>query len=347
MSIEKNPNNGLCGLYNMGNTCFINSCMQIISHTYELNNFLNNEKYKQKLNNILDSHLLVEWDELRKLLWDNNNSVIVPHKFINIIQQIAEKKNMNIFAGYSQNDLPEFLLFVIDCFHNSISRKISINISGNAENDTDLLAIKCFKMIQNMYSNEYSEIWNMFYGIHVSEIINLKTGDIIQQTPEPYFMIDLPIPQNIKEPSIIDCFNLYVDGEILDGDNAWYYEDIKEKIDIKKKIMFWSFPKILVIDLKRFKANNMKNKILVTFNINNLDLSDYIIGYKKNSFIYELYGVCNHTGSVYGGHYTCFIKNANNKWYHFNDTEVTEVLNITSIITPKAYVLFYRKINKD
>ena len=38
-------------------------------------------------------------------------------------------------------------------------------------------------------------------------------------------MIDLPIPVGNKNPSIIDCLDHYVEGEILDGDNAWYDED--------------------------------------------------------------------------------------------------------------------------
>jgi ubiquitin C-terminal hydrolase len=44
-----------------------------------------------------------------------------------------------------------------------------------------------------------------------------------------------------------------------------------------------------------------------------------------------------------GGHYTSYVKNANGKWYHFNDTIVSEVGLKESIISPKAYVLFYRK----
>jgi ubiquitin carboxyl-terminal hydrolase 8 len=342
MEITKYENKGLSGLANLGNTCFINSCMQVLSHTYELNEFLNLETYKKKLKNKCDSALIIEWDNLRQMLW-NANCVISPGKFIKTIQKIAQVKEKDIFTGYSQNDLPEFLLFLIDCFHTSLSREIKMVISGQPENETDKIAIKCFEMIKNMYSKEYSEIWNLFYAVHVSEISCLKTGKQLQITPEPYFIIDLSIPLDNKSPSLIDCFEHYVEGETLEGENAWYNEDTKQKTDIRKKILFWSFPSILVIDLKRFNSRGQKNQILVTFPIEHLDLSKYVIGYKKNSYHYDLYGVCNHSGGVLGGHYTSYVKNANGKWYHFNDTNVSEVSIIDSIVSPKAYCLFYRK----
>ena len=342
MNIENYKNKGLSGLGNLGNTCFINSCMQVLSHTYELNYFLEQETYKKKLKNKYESILLLEWDNLRKIMW-TNNCVISPGKFIKTTQKIAQIKGLEMFTGFSQNDLPEFLLFIIDCFHTSLSREIKMTISGKPENETDAIAIQCFEMIKNMYSKEYSEIWNLFYAVHISEIINLETGKQVKITPEPYFMIDLPIPKNNKSPSLIDCFNHYVEGEVLEGDNAWYNEEIKEKINIRKKIQFWSFPNILVIDFKRFNNSSQKNQILITFPLDDLDLSNYVIGYKKEIYKYELYGVCNHSGGVMGGHYTAYVKNANSKWYHFNDTTVSEVGLTDSIISSKAYVLFYRK----
>jgi ubiquitin carboxyl-terminal hydrolase 8 len=339
---NKYKNKGLSGLQNLGNTCYINSCIQILSHTYELNDFLNKEGYKKKIKNIYDSAMILEWDNLRKLMW-NENCTISPGKFIKTIQKLASIKGMDLFTGYSQNDLPEFLIFVIDCFHNSLSREVNMSINGEIENDIDKMAVKCFEMIKNMYKKDYSEIWNIFYGTHVSQIISIEKGDVLSSSPEPYFMIDLPIPEGNKNPTLLDCFDLYVEGEILEGENAWFNELEGKKQNVKKQISYWSFPKILAIDLKRFNSSNKKNRIFVDFPFEDLDLSKYVIGYKKEQYIYDLYGICYHSGNSSGGHYTASVKNANGKWYHFNDRLVSEIKDLNKLSNSEAYCFFYRK----
>ena len=158
----KNPefkqfkNMGLTGLANIGNTCFMNSTLQCISHTYELNLFLDTEVYKTRLNKKHDSLILCEWDNLRKLMW-SENCIISPGGFVNAMQKVARIKDRVIFTGFVQNDLTEFLSFVFDCFHNSICREVDMVISGKAQTKTDELAEKCYNMMKSMYKTEYSE----------------------------------------------------------------------------------------------------------------------------------------------------------------------------------------------
>ena len=132
---------GLTGLANMGNTCFINTCIQVLSHTHELNTFLDSESCQTNMNNkLVDTILLKEWNNLRKLMW-SQNCIIEPSRFIQIIQGVAKQKNRDLFTGYMQNDVSEFLLFLIDCFHNSVSRPVTMNIKGESKTKTDTLAV--------------------------------------------------------------------------------------------------------------------------------------------------------------------------------------------------------------
>jgi ubiquitin C-terminal hydrolase len=336
-------NKGLTGLANLGNTCFMNTTLQCLSHTYEFNDFLNKKEYEKKINKNCEALILVEWDKLRELMW-SDNCVISPGGFLSNVQKTANIKDRQIFTGFAQNDLPEFLYFLIDSFHNAIKRPVNMNINGKVLTSVDCIAEKCYTMMKKMYKKEYSEILQMFFGIHVSFLTN-KNNDIVSQTPEPFFLVHLPIPskQEIQNPTLTDCLDLYTKKELMDGENMWFNDKTNEKEEVTKEMKFFSLPTILVMDLKRFDNNVKKNNTLVDIPLNNLDMSKYVIGYNKEQYIYDLYGICNHSGSTMGGHYTATVRNANNNWYEFNDTRIIEIKDETKIITSKAYCLFYRK----
>ena len=361
-------NKGITGLANLGNTCFINACIQCISHTYELNDFLSkgDGEYKKHLNNKPESVLLVEWDDLRKLMW-SQNCVISPGRFINTIQRIAKITNRDLFTGWSQNDLPEFLLFLFDSFHSALTREVIMDIKGNIKTKKDEMGKACYEMMKTQYTKDYSEFLNIFFGIHVSVLTpvvekpkqltcNSEDLNYLSLRPEPYMLIHLPIPSkeeiNIrntdKNVTLFDCFNKQCECEILEGDNAWFNEKENKKQNVNKRLLFWSLPNIMIIDIKRFitsmNGRSKKNQQFIDIPINNVDFSKYVEGYAKETYVYDLYAICNHHGQIDGGHYSATIKTSNGKWYNFNDTQVTEILvndNIISGNTP--YCLFYRK----
>ena len=306
---------------------------------------MNKGTYKKKLNKKAESLILLEWDKLRTLLW-SENCIISPGGFLSSVQKVAKIKDKSIFTGFAQNDLTEFVIFVIDCFHTAISREVNMTITGDALTETDKLAKKCFEMKKMMYKKEYSEFLNLFYGTHVSKI-ETNDGQYINATPEPFLLLDLPLPietlKNNKPCTLKECLDNYTQVEILDGDNMYFNDNTGKKEVAKKQLLFWSLPEILIITLKRYSNSVNKNQALVHFPLENMDMSSYIVGYDKFSYNYDLCGICNHSGGVFGGHYTAYVKNANGKWYHFNDPNVEEVNDTTKLISPKSYCLFYRK----
>lgn len=342
MNLNKYRGKGYTGLANLGNTCFLNSCLQVLNHTYELNGIFDSNL---KIKDIPDATILHEWNELRELIW-SNNGVISPNKFVYGVRKLATEQNRDIFSGWAQNDMTEFLFFMIDCMHNSISRKISIKINGHPENSTDKVAIKCYDMLREIYSKEYSEIMELFYGIYVTILTSNDNKKIMSIKPEHYFILDIPVFSQERGPlnTLYEGFDSFIEKETMYGENAWFNEKKGVKQDVIKQIQFWNFPNILVISLKRFSPDGSQKLChLVDFPLEGLDLSRYVIGYNSNSFKYDLFGICNHMGTVMGGHYTSFVKNADSIWVHYNDTSVDKIKDKKDIISPMAYCLFYRK----
>lgn len=336
--------NGYTGLSNLGNTCFLNSCVQILTHTKELHAVFKSEALCAKLaaNGATDeAKLFQEWKALTELMW-SGNGVVSPMKFVKSVHEIATRKNIEIFTGWAQNDVTEFLRFVVNSFHGAVSRPVKVNVSGKAKTDMDNVAIQCCEMLGTVYKKEYSEIYELFYGISVTEI-RRPGGPKCSQKPENFFIVDLPIPLTTPSPTLSDCFELFGGDEALIGDNRWFNEATGEKEDVVKRTYFWNFPKILVITLKRFlvSARGQISRIntLVTCPLSGLDLSKYVEGYDKNKYVYDLYGVSNHIGGPMGGHYTSFIK-TNKGWMHYDDGSVSHV-DESVVISPMAYCLFY------
>jgi ubiquitin C-terminal hydrolase len=338
---------GYTGLTNLGNTCFLNSCVQILTHTLELHKLMNIEGVKNRLetNKQLDeAKILLEWKTLTELMW-SANGVVNPLKFVKSVHEIATRKNIEIFTGWAQNDVTEFLRFIVNCFHTAISRPVNVNVTGKAKNELDNMAVKCCDLLSTIYKKEYSEIYDMFYGISVTEIKD-SMGVICSQKPEHYFIIDLPIPIEKEKITLYDCLDLFVKDELLTGDNQWFNEKTGVKEDIIKRNYFWNFPKILVITLKRFSVSNNGNISRINNNIEcpltAFNLSNYVEGYDKKKYVYELYGVSNHMGGPMGGHYTSYVKTIKG-WMHFNDGNL-EIINEDNVISSKAYCLFYKII---
>lgn len=325
---------GLCGIQNLGNTCFMNSIIQCLNNTIPLLKYFMENKFRNDLNLEKEDRILaLEWNKVSRKLWEKN-SVVSPIDFLKSVHFLARSKGYNEFTGFGQNDSQEFLQFMLETLHNSFAREVIMKISGEPKNQFDKLAIDALKNWMNYFNNDYSIIVDIFYGQFYTILHTIKDGkEEVSKIYEPFNTLSLEIPTNIEtEINIYDCLNNFTSCEELDSDS---------EVKRYKKNNFWKLPKILIIFFKRF--NNMGNKIdrLIDYPLDNLDMSKYVLGYNKNKYKYELYGVSNHMGGTNGGHYIAYIRNQDNNWYKFNDNTVTTLHN-SKVVSPLAYCLFYR-----
>lgn len=341
MDISLYKNNGLCGLKNLGNTCYMNSAIQCMSNTLVLTNYFLSDKYLEDIDKSkIESGLVLEWRRLIEVLW-NNDCIISPKSFTKKVLLLSKKLNYSVvFGNYLQNDVQEFLLFMINTLHDALSSEVIIKISGKVLTEVDKLALEAMKAWKEYFKNSYSVIIDLFYSQHCS-IIRCPDCTNVSIVYNPVCYYTLPIPNNAK--TLYDCLNKYTENEILNNDNLWMCDKCNEKKKANKKILLWSTPKILIICLKRFNSFSKIDKY-IDFPLENLDLKDYCIGYDKNTSKYNLYGICNHSGNLNGGHYYAYCKNLNSNWYMYNDTKVIKIDNKSNVVTKNAYCLFYKKV---
>ena len=336
---------GLCGLRNLGNTCYINSITQCMNNDRIFVEFLLTDSYKEDENKKSSMNLLKEFINVVTQLY-KENSVVTPKSYLLEIKRIATSDPCyQELIGYGQADSQEFLQFFLEKIHEQLTYKVNMSITGNIKNHTDSLAKKAYEVWNTHFNKGYSKIIDHFYGLEYSNITSSTDNSYLSDTFSPFSSIAIEIPSSIQqgECTLYNCLDNYTSKE-LDIRHEQHDSDSKNTYD--KQLQFWSLPETLIIFIKRYDNFLNKKNNLIKCPIDSLNLLPYSIGYNNDKNIYELFSVSNHSGQMNGGHYWCYAKNIDGKWYDFNDENVSNI-DPSNIITPNAYCLFYRRKQKS
>ena len=185
-------NAGLTGLDNIGNTCFMNSALQCLSHCEYLTLYFLNDSYKSEINSNTKygsgGEIANGYSTLINELWLGNSSHIHPREFRNIFVRFAKQ-----FAGFSQHDSHEMLTFMLDGLHEDLNRnkdKPYIEMVDQKESESDAEASERFW--NNMLRRDNSIIVDLFYGQYKSTL-QCPVCDKISMTYDPFMCLGVPI----------------------------------------------------------------------------------------------------------------------------------------------------------
>lgn len=354
------------GLTNLGNTCYINCIIQCLVATEHLSlsflSYPNQVNVKSRLG--YKGQLYSVFFRLLEEMMRRDNSYVSPVMFRKVCGTIS-----NDFRGNEQQDCQEFLNFLLDGLHEELNAdgdKTPLRpLTEAEERGQEELSLRVASMNQwkrHLYNNR-SPITEFVQGQYLSRL-SCTECHTTSTTYSAFSSLSLPIPLQHRECTLRDCFRLFTAQEVLQGDNAWFCPCCQRRQRTIKHMLISRFPQVLVVHLKRFRSNEWSQKKLeaaVSYPLKGLDLTEFWIpsttsendlvsagatanDHQSPPFLYNLYAVATHSGTLKGGHYTSFVKRAGHGWCYFDDTRVYKNVGSKNAVNQNAYVLFFERV---
>ena len=281
---DNNKLSPFVGLKNLGCTCYMNSLLQVFFHFIPFRESLLKCKCKEEKKNSLY--------QIKKVFYCLKYlqvSYYVPTDFPNNYDD-------EVLNVHSQMDIDEFFGNILDKIENRLK---------NTKNEN---------------------LVKYFFQGRQNDVLTFQEGCTHHRNnSNSFYSIQLQV-QNKK--NLYESLDALTEGELMNGDNCIFCPDCNKKLPAVKSQNFKTLPRMLIFVLKRFEFNyNTMTKLKINDYYEfptELDMSKYISEKKEDEELnkYSLKSVVVHMGNSEGGHYYAFIKNKNEEWYEFNDTQV-------------------------
>lgn len=345
--------NGTSTLINLGNSCYMNVCIQALGHTLPLRDYFISKKYLETFTNkpasLKSSFVTNYYNLMNGLYGDNEDCIVQPISFRNTLIQCVDQ-----FQGSRQEDAHECLIFMLQLLHDGLSVQVPYDVVSD-----DPMRNPTTAWVNFVKHEKSSNILQWFYGQYESmkKCLNCETTFPMYDAWN-CLSLEIPLHQMKSQYQLSDLLDAHIEPETLE--DKYSCENCENAHNAMSQHLIWKCPPILIIQLKRFQSTGGKVIVPIEYPLI-LDLSPYVSpNNREQSTVYDLYACIYHQGQLNGGHYYAACKASaptvfgettirapeTNNWYILNDENVHSI-EPDRVVTPFAYVLFYKKRFND
>ncbi|KAL5714276.1 ubiquitinyl hydrolase 1 [Ranunculus cassubicifolius] len=305
-----------CGLMNCGNSCYANAVIQCLAFTQPLTAYLLQGIHSKACPRRAGC-FTCEFECLIQKAREGNS----PLSPIGILSQL---QGIGSHLGHGkEEDAHEFLRYAIDTMQSICLKEAGVYALSPLAEETTLVGL-------------------IFGGYLRSKIKCMKCHSKTEQHER---MMDLTVEIQGDIGTLEEALAKFTATEILDGENKYLCNRCKSYEKAKKKLTVLEAPNVLTIAFKRFQSGKFGklNKSIRFPEI--LNLGPYMSGKSDKSHEYRLYGVVVHVdvrNAAFSGHYVCYVKNLQGKWFKTDDSTVKPV-EVERVLSKGAYMLLYSR----